>query len=158
MQVLRMADPQALLQDNTIQDEQQPGDDDFGGEGGFSDDFEPLEMPSPSTSHRPSLAPENIALIQPLYTATISGLQYAKTRRTFDMSHLKRAMWQQVESARSSKPVKLTQIISHLPQGIIEGENRVKLALGFMSLLHLANEKNLSLSSVEHSQDIAINV
>ncbi|KAM6996379.1 condensin complex subunit 2 [Passerculus sandwichensis] len=97
-------------------------------------------------------------------------IQYAKTAKRMDMRRLKRNMWellteqgQEEEEAREGTDVKvagekrLSDLIKDLRHRLPPTmATELSVPLAFVSLLHLANEKNLKLESTEELSDVLV--
>ncbi|KAF2976424.1 hypothetical protein EK904_012981 [Melospiza melodia maxima] len=97
-------------------------------------------------------------------------IQYARTAKRMDMRRLKRNMWEllteqgeEEEEAREGTDVKvageksLSDLIKDLRHRLPPTmATELSVPLAFVSLLHLANEKNLKLESTEELSDILV--
>jgi len=95
---------------------------------------------------------------------------YAKTAKRIDVKKLKTAMWsvvsRQAESASSSKEAAvpastssfasvLKRLSTALPANMV---SNLSVPIAFVCLLHIANEKNLFITSTEQFSDLNIAV
>uniref|UniRef100_A0A6V7JNY3 Condensin complex subunit 2 n=1 Tax=Bracon brevicornis TaxID=1563983 RepID=A0A6V7JNY3_9HYME len=98
-------------------------------------------------------------------------IPFSQRAKTLDMRHLKKCIWESVSSTRDDKenvndqeakvnndePKPFVDIYSHLPKKLSKNDAKeLSFPIAFVSLLHLANEKTLKLTSVDNLTDVLV--